>query len=507
VKTFQLDRHSKEEMDHVKSEVQIYLCLDHPHIARLHAVYENEQHIHLVMECLEGGRLLDRVKEKGRFSEEEARDAIRQMLLALNYMHSHGMVHRDVKLENFVFDRKDGTHLKMIDFGFSTMWSPETENTMAQTCGTRCYCAPEVFCKDYTSQCDLWSLGVVGFLLLSGGMPFSGVEMQTKIRTGTYVMKPERWMRVSSQAQSFIKSLLKVNPASRLTAQQALEHSWILNGLTVQPDLTQMANGLLEFSRASHFRRCCMKMLALSLPHEDQVETYSQFLSLDTERTGTIKLIALRTVITEKLHITEEQEVLRIFAALDYNHDQEIHYSDFLAAMLGAGISIGVDTMRHAFQRFDNDGSGCITVQDLRNVLGHVGETCINPDIQEDDPLNEVPIRFEDFADYLSPGLAADLDRECEASLYKYSYGLMFNNTDSWCPIDNSKTRLLATTTSKAMTTTTTDYYATDYDCQNYSFSDSQSIGSDSQSDSRDSNVKDGHTTAFATTTTTKLEA
>merc|ERR1719194_336391 len=149
---------------------------------------------------MEGGELFDRVVQAGCFAEPQAADATRQMLLALNYIHSHGIVHRDLKLENFLYDKKGSNHLKLIDFGFSKVWDPNVK--MRVSCGTLSYVAPEVLDKSYTSQCDLWSLGVIGFILLSGYMPFSGPEA-TQIKNigkGTYNFKKDKWENVSQEA-------------------------------------------------------------------------------------------------------------------------------------------------------------------------------------------------------------------------------------------------------------------------------------------------------------------
>merc|ERR1719215_476798 len=148
---------TKDKLEQLKAEVENYLSMDHPHIIRLYDVYESRQELFLVMECAEGGELFARLVEKKRFSEAEASDALRQMLLALNYIHSHGIVHRDVKLENFIYDRHG--HLKLIDFGFSKMWAASANENMGDSLGTLAYAAPEVLQENYTSQCDMWSLG------------------------------------------------------------------------------------------------------------------------------------------------------------------------------------------------------------------------------------------------------------------------------------------------------------------------------------------------------------
>jgi len=159
VKEFRLQGVTAEKKEELETEAEIFLSMDHPHVARLVDVFECDHSLNLVMECMEGGELFDRVREKKTFSNNDAAYAVYQMLLAINYIHKRGVVHRDLKLENFLYESKGSDHLKLIDFGFSHIWEPNT--TMALSCGTLSYVAPEVLRKKYTSQCDMWSLGVI----------------------------------------------------------------------------------------------------------------------------------------------------------------------------------------------------------------------------------------------------------------------------------------------------------------------------------------------------------
>jgi calcium-dependent protein kinase len=374
VKSLRLAKLTKEEHKHLEHEVQNYLSMDHPHIARLCDVYESESQLDLVMECLEGGELFDRVEEKNRFSEEEASDAVRQMLLALNYIHSRGIVHRDLKLENLVYDKKGSTHLKLIDFGLSKRWDPNGQKRMDESCGSLLYIAPEVLCQSYTSQCDLWSVGVLGFILMSGYIPFSGSDdaQIKKICQGRYVMRPEKWSIISGEGKDFISKLLQVNPSKRLTAQSALEHPWMAKRCAAAtPSISiEVVDALKNFGRISKFRRCCMEVLAWSLSNEERAKVRSQFLSLDANHSGGITWSELKHVMVDKLHAADECETLHIFEALDYNQDQEIHYSDFLAAMVDTQIRLSAHHFGSVFRRFDADSTGYISLNNLREVLG-----------------------------------------------------------------------------------------------------------------------------------------
>jgi len=374
VKVLQLHKIESSKLEQLKSEVEIFLRMDHPQITRLYDVYESQDTLALVMECMEGGELFDRVRELKRFQEEDASQALRQMLLALNYLHSHGIVHRDIKLENFLYDKKGSKHLKLIDFGFSKMWDPSVK--MHASLGTVAYVAPEVLQQSYTSQCDLWSLGVIGFVLLSGYMPFGGTgDPQLRaILAGKFKVKPDRWRDVSPEAGRFVRSLLEVNPQRRLTAKAALEHPFIVRHQAKDTGVDKgVVEALQQFGHTSKFRRCCMEMMAWSLSNEQRAKVCEHFISLNTSCEGTITLSELRQAL-DTLGVSDEQEVKSVFEALDSNQDHEIHYSDFLAAMLSTKIDLNEELMAATFRKFDTDSSGYITLANLREMLGDTFE-------------------------------------------------------------------------------------------------------------------------------------
>lgn len=406
VKSLKIKDVDPVQLANFQSEVNVFLGMDHPHVARLFDVYETEDRLYLVMECLEGGELFERVinSDKRQFKESDAAEAVRQMLLAINYLHSHGIVHRDLKLENFLYDFKIGDHLKLIDFGFSKVWDQNSK--MQATCGTLSYVAPEVLTKSYTSQCDLWSLGVISFILLSGYMPFAGDEKTQiqKILKGKYTLKPEKWCTISCEARSFVEALLRVNPRERLTAEGALAHPWIekrFEMVTKEVD-ESIVDSLRAFGQASRFRRCCLEMMAWSLSNKERAEVREYFVSMDTSKQGTITLGELKQVMVGKFDIPEG-ETKRVFEALDSNRDETIHYSDFLAAMVSTRIKLHSDLLRSAFRKFDLDNSGFITPENLRGILGETvdGENveCL---MKEADLLNDGRISYPEFVAYLS---------------------------------------------------------------------------------------------------------
>lgn len=409
IKAFKLHGVSKEKKLELQSECEIFLAMDHPHVARLVDVYEDEDCLQLVMECMSGGELFKRVVAQKRFTEKDAADAAWQMLLAINYIHSHGIVHRDLKLENFLYDTPNSTHLKLIDFGFSKIWQPNTK--MAASCGTLAYVAPEVLRQSYTSKCDMWSFGVTIFIVLFGYMPFSGAEdVQVRaIKDGQYKVKRDVWSKVSENAQDFVKKLLVVNVDKRMSAEEALKHTWIQERERLED--THLDQGVIEafqkFGQESAFRRACMSMMAWSLTNEERAKVRKAFIEMDVERTGAIKLAEFKQVLEKKFNMTDE-ETAETFRALDINNTDEIHYSEFLAAMVSSRIQLHDDLLMGTFKRFDTDNSGYITTENLKEVLGETfdGEQVAEL-VKEADFSGDNKISYQEFIEYLRGGEAA----------------------------------------------------------------------------------------------------
>merc|ERR1711924_99820 len=263
------------------------------------------------------------------------------MLLAVNYLHSRGLVHRDLKLENFVYEQKGSDVLKLIDFGFSKAWDKH-EVDMHEKLGTAAYVAPEVLKGSYTSQCDVWSLGVIIFILLSGYMPFKANE-QHLIRDGLYTWKPERWSSVSDLAIDFVKKLLTVNPTERLTVAQALEHPWLSHQLSCRERKQRqqfdksVATALSSFSSKPLHSRIFMGLMAWSLEPSDRASVRDAF-QLLAKKTGVIHQADFINALMQ--YGVPEQDSRIAFKALDVNENNQIAYSEFLAVMMTSRLQM-----------------------------------------------------------------------------------------------------------------------------------------------------------------------
>eukprot|EP00578_Thalassiosira_sp_NH16_P031954 CAMPEP_0181079968 /NCGR_PEP_ID=MMETSP1071-20121207/2313_1 /TAXON_ID=35127 /ORGANISM="Thalassiosira sp., Strain NH16" /LENGTH=425 /DNA_ID=CAMNT_0023161407 /DNA_START=330 /DNA_END=1607 /DNA_ORIENTATION=+ len=221
-------------------EIALLREMNHRSVLRLVDVFEDVEYVHLVTELYTGGELFDRIVERassnnGRpcFAEEEAARIIRQVLGAVSYMHDRGIVHRDLKPENILFESRDEGQsspvVKIVDFGLARKHGGK-EPPMTTIVGTPYYIAPEVLCKRYDRSCDLWSVGIVAYILLCGYPPFDGAnkaEVYDAVRRGTYRFPSKEWSVASTEARAFVRRLLRTNPRKRMTARRALDHPWI----------------------------------------------------------------------------------------------------------------------------------------------------------------------------------------------------------------------------------------------------------------------------------------
>nr|XP_033964368.1 LOW QUALITY PROTEIN: serine/threonine-protein kinase H1-like [Pseudochaenichthys georgianus] len=225
------------------SELAVLQRVSHSHVIQLMEVFQFPQRVYMVLELATGGELLDRVVSRGHFTERDATQALRMVLAGVAYLHNLGITHRDLKPENLLYYHPGAdSRLLVTDFGLATFGGAGSEVSsgdhsgaetwsLRTTCGTPEYMAPEVLLsRPYSCAVDMWALGVIAYIVLSGSMPFeddSRTRLYRSIVRGKYSFYGDPWPSVSNLAKDFIHRLLPLDPASRLSADQALRHPWV----------------------------------------------------------------------------------------------------------------------------------------------------------------------------------------------------------------------------------------------------------------------------------------
>ncbi len=384
LKTLSLDRISQKGLKQVQEEIEILMELDHPNIVKLDFVYQTDDEIYIVQELCRGGDLFDRLdaQPEEHYSEAQCARLVKKILSAVRYIHSKGIIHRDLKLENFLFDSSaQNSELKMIDFGLSKHF--KTGDTHHEPVGTRYTVAPEVLLGTYDEKVDIWAIGVITYLLLSGNAPFGGcyegdknVDVRNKILRAEFSFEPEEyWQHVSQEAKDFICELLVLDPKQRPTAEACQHSEWLMkndveNNSKINPNVIK---ALQSFRKFSDMRKLLCEVIGFTLLPEQISILRNDFEKLDVEQTGEITLDGLKQVLlanTENGVIDDfiESEIDEIFNSMRlHNSDTTIHWHSFLAAGLS---ELPVDERNHrlAFDKIDKERKGHITFQDLMEI-------------------------------------------------------------------------------------------------------------------------------------------
>eukprot|EP00004_Rigifila_ramosa_P021673 TRINITY_DN580_c0_g1_i2.p1 TRINITY_DN580_c0_g1~~TRINITY_DN580_c0_g1_i2.p1 ORF type:complete len:336 (-),score=80.65 TRINITY_DN580_c0_g1_i2:706-1686(-) len=261
-----LDKTSKEaNLDMMKREVEIMQMVEHRNIIYMREMYDTPTKLYLIMELVTGGEMFDRIVNRGNYSEKDASDVVRQIANAVAYLHELGIVHRDLKPENLLYaNERDDSDIKIADFGLSRVLN---EDSMLKTaCGTPGYVAPEVLKgRGYGKPVDMWSVGVITYILLCGFPPFYDDNVQVlfeQIKAGHYDFPDQWWGNISESAKDLIRKLLTVDPAKRLTAVEALQHPWLTGETASTSHLPDTLKSMKSFNARRKFKMAVIATIA-----------------------------------------------------------------------------------------------------------------------------------------------------------------------------------------------------------------------------------------------------
>ncbi|EYU35947.1 hypothetical protein ABFS82_14G222300 [Erythranthe guttata] len=403
---------NKEDIEDVRREVQIMHHLTgQANIVELKGAYEDKHSVHLVMELCAGGELFDRIIAKGHYTERAAASLLRTIVQIVHTCHSMGVIHRDLKPENFLLLNKDeNAPLKATDFGLSVFY--KEGELFKDIVGSAYYIAPEVLKRRYGPEVDIWSVGVMLYILLSGVPPFwaeSETGIFNAILRGHIDFSSDPWPSISSGAKDLVRKMLNSDPKQRLTASQVLSHPWIKeDGEAPDTPLDNaVLNRLKQFRAMNKFKKVALRVIAGCLSEEEIMGLKEMFRGMDTDSSGTITLEELKQGLSKQGTKLTESEVKQLMEAADADGNGTIDYEEFITATMHMNRMDREEHLYTAFQYFDKDNSGYITIEELEQALREFGmgdDKDIKEIISEVDADNDGRINYDEFAAMMKKG-------------------------------------------------------------------------------------------------------
>ncbi|KAJ8465561.1 hypothetical protein OPV22_028113 [Ensete ventricosum] len=423
----------REDYEDVWREIQIMHHLsEHPNVVRIKGTYEDTLFVHLVMELCAGGELFDRIIQKGHYSERKATQLIKTIVGVVEACHSLGVMHRDLKPENFLFASADeDAALKATDFGLSVFYKPG--DTFSDVVGSPYYVAPEILRKLYGPEADVWSAGVILYILLSGVPPFwaeSEAGIFRHILQGRLDFESEPWPGISDSAKDLIRNMLNRDPKKRFTAHQVLCHPWITDD-NVAPDRpldSAVLSRLKQFSAMNKLKKMALRVIAESLSEEEIGGLKELFKMIDTDNSGTITFDELKEGLRRVGSELMESEIHALMDAADIDRSGTIDYGEFLAATVHMNKLEREENLISAFSFFDKDGSGYITIDELSQACREFGldEVHLDEMIKEADQDNDGQIDYSEFTAMMRKGTVGVARRGTRTSI-NFNLGDAFN--------------------------------------------------------------------------------
>ena len=380
IKTIKKNIFKRHSIESIKREVNILRSLDHPNIVKYFETYEDECYLHIVMEYIAGDNLFRVLTDqKGfKFTERTISKIMTCLLKAVLFLHHNGIIHRDIKPENIVFVEPNNFNaLKLIDFGLSIQQNAKKDNRRV---GTPYYMSPEMVRGNFNYASDVWSIGVILFIMVTGKQPFRGKskeEVFEKIKKGNYDKNTLNRAKCSKEVKDLIKKMLVTEYSKRITVECALDHIWFKQfennkniNLVVDEEIIE---SLKQFQYQNIFQKEIRYYLAKLCSDKEIIKLKHAFLAIDKDNSGEIEYEEIPKIFSELNIKASDTELKNIFSSMDFHCDGKVNYSEFLAATISTINFNKEEKLWSAFKYFDTTDSGYITFDSVMDALKNSG--------------------------------------------------------------------------------------------------------------------------------------
>ena len=393
-------KNKKNDEREILNEIEILKKLDHPKILKVVDFYSTLKKYYIITEYCHEGELFNEIIKVGKFDEGQAAFIINQILKAITYCHKMNIIHRDIKPENIMITNREKNgclQVKLIDFGTAKIF--EKGHQENKYVGSSYYMAPEIIKRKYDEKCDLWSIGVIMYILLTGRPPFDGNdddEILENVKKGVYDTYSYPYPLLSSHSKDLINKLLKKKKKKRISADQALEHPWFKTAEfkkkdkvnTIAPELARELIQNMTKYRSDNILKCAV--IAYLVHHitntEECFEASKLFIKIDLNYDGKIEKHELIQGFIKYWGISKdeaEEKVDLIFKNIDTDFNGFIEYEEFVRAAVNSSIFMSQNYLKFAFNYFDRDASGDITYEEIKKRFTQNAKN-VNPEVDQE---------------------------------------------------------------------------------------------------------------------------
>ncbi len=428
VKSIDKSRLSIKQIDSLSREIDILSTVDHPNIIRYYETYTDSRYFHIVMEYLSGGDLLTGISRKKNYGEKEIAIIIHKLLSAISHIHSLGIVHRDLKPDNILYENTTlDSDIKIIDFGVSRQIFKNNDD-LNSIVGTPYFVAPEVLSGKYDKKVDIWSVGIIMYVLMTGKPPFnakSREELFEKIKTKDLPFPQKRDKSFySSAGVSFLTLLTKKDPTQRPQASQLLSNIWfnIIKEKDAYTIEKEILDNMKSFTLPNLFQRTLLKLIVKELNSSQIQELKQAFTKLDKDNTGYLDSNKLEQAFHNLELPISKDEIQDIMenCNLNYGNSNRVNYTSFIAASIDKKELFSTPILREVFKHLDTNESGFLTREGIIKAFERTGkkkkEDIIIKMFEEVGLDKSSRINFEEFRLLITKNIYFDLKSLSELS-------------------------------------------------------------------------------------------
>ena len=372
----------KEEEELIADINKLFL-MNHPNIVKIFEFYSSKDSYNIITELFSYGELYKEVIERGPFNEKYSAYVMYQIISAIHYCHKRNIIHRDLQLENILIVKREKTGfplIKIADFGITKMF--EKGLNQRKIVGNPYYMAPEVINRNYNNKCDLWSCGVVLYILLSGKPPFDGdseIDVFNKISSGKFKLLSSPFDTCSEEVKDLIKRLLEIKPYNRISTEEALNHPWfkinqskeLFNQVNDTSLMRMFIENLKTYRYDSFLQESLLTYLVQIFNQREDIDNACKFFNqIDANKDGVVTHEELVNALKNKIkNFSIERDVDVILNNLDTENKGFIEFNKWMIAAIKKETFLEDKVLRFAFRYFDRSGSGTTSIKEIRQIF------------------------------------------------------------------------------------------------------------------------------------------